>query len=298
MASRYNRAPTEEYSRSTEMYPREYNNFDRPPTHYRGPPQKQVPAIFVMIVGLPFAVFSILGLISFLATNQIKTDNVTFKSDVVTVKATIDAMELQLENLALNTSVDPFAVVPESKDYVPIHILGYKTLPSQSTLSSHTFTGAAYYIYRDVTCSAVLFSTTSNVTSNSNLTIVILQGPEGTSQNETSNLITTVASGSLTGISTNNVNYRLNFTQGEVTLRSGIIYVLFGSGAGSSAIPLQVYKPLDIGLLNGSVYAGTVRPSFDVSTILTNTTITTLNVLTDLVTPTGGNSALVIRLIG
>ena len=184
-------------------------------------------------------------------------------------------------------------VVPD--DIFGIEAADYLPRPEGPTVAASTrigqanFDGASYVIMRPVTFNRIIFRTTAR-TGSPTARLLIYQATDGKSG--VANLVATCTA---IAIGTGAAAYTVAPSQGSVTLKRGLIYVLWGRDSVADSFTARTYGTQNYDLITSNVETGT-HPTMFTTAIAANTSPATFNPLTGATAAGAVDTALVVRL--
>jgi hypothetical protein len=180
----------------------------------------------------------------------------------------------------------------ETRDYTP-RPTGIFIYTAVSTTAPATFAGGVYTLTSDVTFSKVVFRT-NNITGAGQPSLYFYQTPDGTASSSTrpANRIGGITN---SAAASPNATNAITIDGGTpITLKAGIVYVLWGLASGTS-VQIRCYTGGTFDVLTANLFAGTYPTTFTTA-ISAATTPATFDGSTQATTSTG-NLMPIIRLI-
>lgn len=173
------------------------------------------------------------------------------------------------------------------------YLLPEVRVSSRSTVGdSATFSGASFYVQRQIQFNRIIIQATAK-TGSPTLRLLIFQSSDGTASNTVTRVATCTAV-AITGAGT----YVMTPSEGTVTLKRGICFVLFGNDAGTGSFTLRSHGVTSFDLLNTNIDAD-CHPVTFTTTISATTTPATIDIrqpATGNLTGTNTNVALIVVL--
>lgn len=168
---------------------------------------------------------------------------------VLADKAKIDALTARIEAVSVATSKRDAALRDsETQQAIPIPAFGMTGMNTHT--AQRVYEGAVYYLLRDVTFKKIVVRTTETIAPAA-LSLGIYQTATGSSGVGT--LVASITN--FAPIPAGAATQVVACKEGVVTLKAGIIYVLFGRATAAGALALRTYSCPDIDLItNGTAY--------------------------------------------
>jgi hypothetical protein len=244
------------------------------------------------------------------ATNELRFAD-TDSSNYVALRAagsvasnitwTLPAAEGALNQAMVNdgTGVLSWATIPsiETRDYIPTPTGAFTYTPATNTAATANFAGGVYRLATNVTFSKVLFRT-ATISGSGKLAMFFYQTIDG-SASSPANLANRIGGITSAATITANTTNAITVNDGTppLTLKAGIVYVLWGLASGTS-VQLHTYTGVSCSLLTNPTgfYAGSYPTTFTTA-ISATTTPATFDGSTQ-ATPTASSLLPIIRLIG
>jgi hypothetical protein len=209
---------------------------------------------------------------------------------VLADRAKIDALAARIETLSVATSKhDASLRDSETQQAIPIPAFGMTGMNVHT--AQRVYEGAVYYLLRDVTFKKIVFRTTETVAPAA-LSLGIYQTATGSSGVGT--LIASITS--FAPIPGGAATQVVACKEGVVTLRAGIIYVLFGRATAAGALTLRTYSCPDIDLITNETAYG--YPLSFTTTLPSATPLPTTFNPAQALAAHGSHAAAILRFVG